>query len=246
MDVSIVVTAYNYARYIDECLASCLGQNGTTLKHEVIVVDDGSTDDTPVLLARRSDPRLCVIRIDNSGIEQASNQGFRVARGRYIVRVDADDALEPDYLACMEPVLENGLDFCYPDYTIIDGDSVPKDVVSLPEYDSEEVMTRGDFLATGTIYSAELLRFLGGYANHTRNSGLENYELIIRLMAAGAKGVHVSKPLFLYRRHSINMSAVRINSIIAYGRALFQRNGLGAFRTNQYHPYKLVLPEHSP
>lgn len=244
MDVSIVVTAYNYARFIDECLDSCLGQNGTTLKYEVIVVDDGSTDDTPALLARRSDPRLYVLRLENSGIELASNQGFGIARGRYIVRVDADDALEPDYLARMEPMLEQGCEFCYADYTIIDGDSVPKEVVRLPEYDPEEVITRGDFLATGTMYLAELLRFHGGYASQTRNSGLENYELIIKLMAASAKGVHVAAPLFKYRRHSINMSAVRVDSIIAYGRALFERNGLGTFRTNQYHPYKLVLPEH--
>lgn len=244
MDVSIVVTAYNYARFIDECLDSCLGQNGTTLKYEVIVVDDGSTDDTPDLLARRSDPRMYVLRIENSGIELASNQGFGVARGRYIVRVDADDVLEHDYLARMEPMLAKGCDFCYADYTIIDGDSVPKEVVRLPEYDPEEVITRGDFLATGTMYLAELLRFHGGYASQTRNSGLENYELIIKLVAAGAKGVHVAVPLFKYRRHSINMSAVRVDSIIAYGCALFERNGLGAFRTNQYHPYKLVLPEH--
>ena len=244
MDVSIVVTAYNYARFIDECLDSCLGQNGSTLKYEVIVVDDGSTDATPALLARRSDPRLYVLRIENSGIELASNQGFGVARGRYIVRVDADDALEPDYLARMEPMLEQGCDFCYADYTIIDGDSVPKEVVRLPEYDPGEVITRGDFLATGTMYLADLLRFHGGYASKTRNSGLENYELIIKLVAAGAKGVHVAAPLFKYRRHSINMSTVRVDSIIAYGRALFERNGLGAFRTNKYHPYKLVLPEH--
>jgi glycosyltransferase involved in cell wall biosynthesis len=244
VDVSIVITAYNYARFIDECLDSCLGQKGTKLKYEVIVVDDGSTDDTPALLARRSDPRLIVLRIENSGIELASNQGFGVARGRYIVRVDADDALEPDYLARMEPLLEQGFDFCYADYTIIDGDSIPQEVVCLPDYDPAEVITRGDFLATGTMYLAELLHFHGGYASQTRNSGLENYELIIKLIAVGAKGVHEAAPLFKYRRHSINMSAVRVCSIIAYGRALFERNGLGVFRTNQYHPYKLVLPEH--
>jgi hypothetical protein len=87
------------------------------------------------------------------------------------------------------------------------------------------------------------LRFHGGYSIQTRNSGLENYELIIKLMAMGAKGIHVAKPLFHYRRHLINMSATRTDRIIAFGRALFESNGLGPFRTNQYHPYKLVLPE---
>lgn len=243
MDVSIVVTAYNYARYIDECLDSCIGQQGTTLKYEVIVVDDGSTDGTPALLACRSDPRLRMLRIENSGIELASNQGFAAARGRYIVRVDADDALEPDYLARMTPMLEQNFGFCYSDYTIIDGDSVAQEVVRLPDFDAAEVMKRGDFLATGTLYPAELLHFHGGYATQTRNSGLENYELIIKLMVTGAKGVHVAEPLFQYRRHRINMSATRTDNIIGYGRALYERNGLGIYRTNQYHPYKLILPE---
>jgi glycosyltransferase involved in cell wall biosynthesis len=244
MDVSIVVTAYNYASYIDECLDSCLGQKGTTLEYDVIVVDDGSTDDTQALLACRTDPRLRVLRIENSGIELASNKGIAEARGRYIVRVDADDALAPEYLARMTPILEQSFGFCYPDYTIIDGDSVAQEVVRLPEFDAAEVMTRGDFLATGTLYPAELLHHHGGYDCQTRNSGLENYELIIKLMATGAKGVHVEAPLFNYRRHRMNMSVARTDSIIAYGRALFERNGLGMFRTNQYHPYKLVLPEH--
>jgi len=243
MDVSIVVTAYNYAQYIDECLDSCLFQKGTSLEYEVIVVDDGSTDYTPALLESRRDRRLSVLRIQNSGIERASNQGFDVAQGRYIVRVDADDSLSSDYLARMESLLDQGFDFCYSDYTIIDDDSVPQEVVSLPEFDPAEVMARGDFLATGTLYSARLLRIHGGYATQTRNSGLENYELIIKLIVAGAKGIHIAAPLFQYRRHSINMSAVRVNRIIDYGRDLFERNGWGVFRTNQYHPYKLVLPE---
>lgn len=243
MDVSIVVTAFNYARYIDECLDSCLSQQGMTLEYEVIVVDDGSTDETPALLERRCDPRLRVLRIENSGIELASNHGFESALGRYIVRVDADDALLPNYLASMAPMLEQDFGFCYADYTIIDGDSMAQEVVRLPEFDVAEVMTRGDFLATGTLYPADLLRFHGGYAMQIRNSGLENYELIIKLMAMGAKGIHVAAPLFQYRRHRINMSATRTESIIAYGRALFERDGLGTFSTNQYHPYKLVLPE---
>jgi glycosyltransferase involved in cell wall biosynthesis len=243
MDISIVVTAYNYSRYIDECLDSCLGQQGASLEYEVIVVDDGSTDDTPALLACRSDSRLRLLRIENSGIEMASNHGFAAARGSYIVRVDADDVLAPDYLARITPMLKLGFGFCYTDYNVIDSDSVVQEVVRLPDFDAAEVMTRGDFLATGTLYPAELLRFHGGYDTQTPNSGLENYELIIKLMATGAKGAHLAESLFKYRRHRINISATRTESIIAYGRALFERNGLGTYRTNQYHPYKLVLPE---
>lgn len=243
MDVSIIVTAFNYARYIDECLDSCLGQKSTDLEYEVIVVDDGSTDETSVLLAQRSDARLRVLRIENSGIEIASNIGFTAASGRFIVRVDADDALAPDYLARMSPMLELECGFIYADYIVIDDSSVTLEEIRLPEFDVAEIMARGDFLATGTLYRADLLHSLGGYATQTRNSGLENYELILKLIDSGVKGTHLAAPLFQYRRHSTNMSVSRKASIIEYGRALFERNGLGTFRTNQYHPYKLVVPE---
>ena len=243
MDVSIVVTAYNYSLFIDECLDSCLYQQGTTLDYEVIVVDDGSTDNTPALLESRSDARMRVLRIENCGVELASNHGFAAASGRFIVRVDADDVLEPNYLARMESILDQDFDFFYSDYTLIDRYSMAQEVVCLPDFDAAEVMNRGDFLATGTLYRAELLLFHGGYAGLARNSGLENYELIIKLITSGAKGVHLATPLFQYRRHHINMSATQTESIIAYGRDLFQRNSLGIFRTNKYHPYKLIVPE---
>lgn len=244
MDVSIVVTAYNYEKFIDECLDSCLDQKKTDLKYEVIVVDDGSTDGTPALLERRVGTRLRVLRMKNSGIERASNQGFAAARGRFVVRVDADDILEPRFLEHISPLLKSDFGFCYGDYTVIDADSMPQELVHLPDFDKAEIMMRGDFLATGTLYPTGLFRSVGGYNTSTRNSGLENYELIIKMMAMGAAGIHVAEPLFKYRRHNTNMSAERTDSIIAYGRALFERHRLGAFRTNENHPYKLVLSEH--
>lgn len=243
MDVSIIVTAYNYEKFIDECLDSCLDQKKTNLKYEVIVVDDGSVDETPALLERRVDSRLRVLRIKNSGIERASNQGFAAARGRFVVRVDADDVLEPYFLEQISPLLKNDFGFCYGDYTVIDGDSMSQELVYLPDFDKAEIMTRGDFLATGTLYPAALLRIVGGYDTSTRNSGLENYELIIKMMAMGVGGIHVAEPLFRYRRHDNNMSAERIDSITTYGRKLFERYGLGTFRSNENHPYKLVLSE---
>jgi glycosyltransferase involved in cell wall biosynthesis len=237
MDVSIIVTAYNYGEYIDECLDSCLNQSRTALEYEVIVVDDGSTDDTPTLLKRRDDPRLRVLRIENSGIEMASNRGFEQARGRFVVRVDADDVLEPNYLCCIAAELRNDAAFYYGDYTIINAMSMPERLVRLPNYDHEEVLNRGDFLATGTLYPTALIQEVGGYETLTKNSGLENYELIIKIMSIGATGIHVAAPLFKYRRHAKNMSERRMKAIIAYGRKLFKRNGLGNYSVNKNHPY---------
>jgi len=242
MDVSVIITAYNYAAYVRDCIASCLQQQPSALTHEVIVVDDGSTDQTPSLLQGLDDPRLRCFRIDNSGIERAANFGIAQARGRHIVRVDADDLLGPDYLRGMQAHLGAGAGFVYPDYTVIDGQGRVTAQVALPPFEPDEIRGRGDFLAGGTLYDAEVLRSVGCYSTHVRNSGLENYALILTLLAAGVQGRHVAQPLFAYRRHALNMSDVKRDQIIRNGRQLFAEMGLGEYRTNQYHPYQLKLP----
>lgn len=241
MDVSIVITAYNYAGYLSECITSCLNQEDAGLSYEVLVVDDGSTDGTPALLAGWEHERLRKYRIENSGIEAASNFGFANAKGDYVVRVDADDLLLPSYLKEMRSYIEARWPFIYSDYRVIDADGCCVEVVSLPEFEPAEICSRGDFLATGTLYLHNVLDAVGGYETGVRNSGLENYELVLCLLRAGYVGKHVARNLFAYRRHSENISVTKRAQIIRYGQTLFDRFLLGAYRTNEFHPYKLRL-----
>ena len=110
-----------------------------------------------------------------------------------------------------------------------------------PAYNKEEVLQRGDFLATGTIYRKDYLEKIGFYSEDYKNTGLENYQLMISLLSIGIQGERISEPLFFYRRHSLNMSEVKREKIINYGIALFKKFNLGTFRTNENHPYKLKL-----
>jgi glycosyltransferase involved in cell wall biosynthesis len=244
IDVSIIITAYNYEHYIEECLESCINQEGGVVcSYEVIVVDDGSSDDTLKKAKQYESDMVRVFTKENGGIEEAANFGIRKSRGNYIARVDADDKLTSRYLSVLYPVIEEdeGKDFVYADYSILDKDSNVIEEIRLPEFDADEIRQRGDFQATGTLFRRNALEAVNFFSVHTRNCGLENYELIIKLLQNGATGKHVDELLFYYRRHETNFSEVRRKQIINYGKKLFREYGLGAYRTNQYHPYKLKL-----
>ncbi len=96
-EVSVIIPGYNSGRYIDETLRSARAQTLTSI--EIIVVDDGSTDDTVDIAKRHaSDPRVRVISQANAGIASVRNHGIRVARAPWIALLDADDVALPERL----------------------------------------------------------------------------------------------------------------------------------------------------
>jgi glycosyltransferase involved in cell wall biosynthesis len=101
--VSIVVTCYNYGRYLTGCLNSVMAQ--TFQDFEVVVVDDGSTDDTSEKIKPfLSDRRLTYIRQPNGGQARAKNRGIRESRGGFVAFLDADDMWHPEKLAKQMPL----------------------------------------------------------------------------------------------------------------------------------------------
>ncbi|RJS94738.1 glycosyltransferase family 2 protein [Salinisphaera sp. Q1T1-3] len=102
--VSFIIPAYNVAAYIEQCLGSLL--NETTHDCEVIVVNDGSSDDTGrVAHSHEQDVRLTVIDQPNAGPGAARNTGIERARGRFLMFVDGDDWIEPDTLPVLRQTL---------------------------------------------------------------------------------------------------------------------------------------------
>jgi glycosyltransferase involved in cell wall biosynthesis len=103
VSVSLVIATFNHGRLLPEALDSAIGQ--TLEGVEIVVVDDGSTDDTPAVLARYGD-RIRVVHQSNRGLAAARNTGLAAARGAYVSFLDADDVLMPTKLAEQIAVLE--------------------------------------------------------------------------------------------------------------------------------------------
>ena len=101
MSVSVIVPVYNTAQYLPGCLDSILVQ--TFKDFELLLVDDGSTDDSPAICDAYAakDKRIRVFHRQNGGVSAARNLGVEQATGKWICYVDSDDEVKPDYLEVM-------------------------------------------------------------------------------------------------------------------------------------------------
>lgn len=119
--VSVILCAYNGADFLAATVDSALAQ--TYSAFELIVIDDGSTDGSPELLRKYSDPRVRTIRQRNLGAAAALQTGIEIARGKYVALLDQDDLWEPDKLECHVDVLESkpDVDLTFSWFRVIDG-----------------------------------------------------------------------------------------------------------------------------
>lgn len=106
-NISIIVPAYNYANYLPETLDSVINQSEQDW--ECLVVDDGSTDNTKEVAMQyaNKDPRIKYLYKNNGGLSSARNHGLKLATGKYVCFLDADDLLESDYLKTSSEYLDN-------------------------------------------------------------------------------------------------------------------------------------------
>ncbi len=157
IDLTIVIVNYNYARYLQRCLDSCFAQeNYCSL--EIILVDDGSTDNSLSLIKNIKKKNFKVISTKNNGIEKSANLGFKKSKGKFLLRVDADDYLQKNYLREIYGHLNKNYAFFYSDYFLVNSSGKKIKRKKLPKFSKSEILARGDFLATGTIYRKEAIK----------------------------------------------------------------------------------------
>lgn len=223
MQFSVVMPAYNRASLIRESVDSILAQ--TLPPAEVIVVDDGSTDATPQVLASYGE-RIRVIRVPNGGDLVARNVGLRNARSPYVAFCDSDDLWEPSFLAAMTPLLaaEPNLVVAYSNFRILrDGrlsagtkfDDAPPgywtglravtaDAGVFDDPSIDRILRFQPFFASAIVTRREAFVSLGGWDEGVSRVVGTDFATALRL-AEGPVGIlHTS--LVAIRKHGGNIS----------------------------------------
>lgn len=220
--VSVVTANYNGAAHLAAAVRSVLDQSLADL--ELIIVDDGSTDDSLEVIARTADgdPRVQILRQDrNGGPAAARNRALAVARGRWIAVFDSDDLMAPERLALLVELGEaDGCDIVADNLLIFDDrePTAARPLLPLPQDAEARWISVSDYIASSLLYARRpnlgylkpLFRaeVLGG-ARYDESLRIgEDYDLVLRLLLQGARLRLTPLALYRYRKHGASISTV--------------------------------------
>ena len=206
--VSVILPVYNGAQTISATLKSVFQQS--IQDFELIIVDDGSTDQTLEVISTVDDPRLKVFSYPNAGVATTRNRGVAHASGKYVSFVDADDLWTPDKLALQLKALESTPDaavaYSWTDYIDQEGRFIAEAQRVAFSGDVYAELLRRDFLESASNATIRRQAFLACGGFDPSLSGAADWDLFLRLAKRYAF-VAVPHPGVLYRLLSSSMSA---------------------------------------
>lgn len=207
--LSIIIPCYNQAKYDGEAIDSVLSQTFTNW--ELIIVDDGSTDDSYSIMTEYAgrDERITCLRQANGGPSKARNHGAKYAKGKYLLFFDSDDKLAPTYLEQGVQYMEANEECAvfYPRVKYF-GSRNDEELVRYTSY--KDLLCKSSILCTSIIRKQDFDR-IGGFDETMR--GFEDWELFIRLLHHNDVAHQSTDVLFYYRMHraegSVNAQAIQ-------------------------------------
>jgi len=207
-NVTVYVVNYNYAAYLEKAIQSVLSQTHPSV--EIIIIDDGSTDNSEEVLERfRGIKDLYIVYQKNSGLTAACNVALELARGRYVMRLDADDWLVDQAVEIMFAEMERNPStvLVFPDYYIVDPDGEISSLVRRDAHPEDVALLDRPAHGACTLIKKEYLDEIGGYdVEINRQDGYDLWLKTIRHKEIR----NVNVPLFFYRRHGSNLTTDEI------------------------------------
>ncbi|MDX9893650.1 MAG: glycosyltransferase [Patescibacteria group bacterium] len=193
--LSIIIPCFNDGQYLPEALSSI--EKITGVNYEVIIIDDGSTDQSTLEILNNLDSDTYhVIRQNHQGPSVARNNGIEKANGAYLLPLDADNKINPEYVYRGLKILTSQpeIDIVYSDRQEF---GLSDKIISLTDFDINKI-SQINYIDTCAIFRSTVWEQCGGYDQNM--DGLEDWEFWINAYSQGCKFYHLSEPLFYYRK----------------------------------------------
>ena len=226
--VSVVIPVYNSEQYITECIDSALTQTYQNI--EIIIVDDGSTDNTVNIISEYNNELIKLFHQKNTGSGAARNHGIEQASGTWIAFLDADDIWLPDKLQKQLKHCSD-LDWSHTDL-YLHGDVYPRHTKTTeltPKHSGfilKNLLVENSIGTSSVIIKKEILQKLGAFNTDLR--ALQDWDLWLRV-AAENQICYIDEPLVYYRVHSSSVSR-NVRKTLPYHlnliKNVFSQNGL--------------------
>jgi len=206
---SVVIPAYNASPYIQDCVSSVLAQ--TDPDFEVLVVDDGSTDDTAAQVKAVTDPRIRLIQRPNGGLAAARNTGIQAAQGELVAFLDADDRWCPEKLAAHRQALdrhpEASVSYDWAAFIDAQGQRTGLCMAQSQIQLTHEALLLKNYLGNGStaVVRRAVLEQVGGFNENLKR--LVDHELWVRLTYGGHHIQLIPAVLTEYRTHAQSFTA---------------------------------------
>jgi glycosyltransferase involved in cell wall biosynthesis len=214
--VSTIIPVFNGESFIVSAVESALNQE--TERHEIIVIDDGSTDKTPDLL-RGFRGRIKVISQKNAGLSRARNRGILNATGEYIAFLDADDLWLPFKLRLQLELAEQGYGLVHSDTIVRDSETGRESPFSyrrkqdLTDYCFPQLFLGNAICVSSVIVRREVVMQNGGFDEAIIRPTTQDYDLWLRLASQKLRFGFVDTPSVVYRLHGSNASRYRLSML---------------------------------
>ncbi len=196
--ISVITPCYNHGEYIREMLDSLEIQ--TFENFEVIIVNDGSTDNTKEILNNIKENRVKIVHTPNRGPAAARNTAIGYARADYIFNLDADDKIAPSLLEKAYNIItantNNNIGIVYCD-AILFGEREGR--FNLNNYTVENIL-KDNMIASASLFRKEDWKRVGGYSDELK-FGCEDWDLWLSIIELGREVVQIEEPLLYYRTY---------------------------------------------